>query len=82
MGGYFPKDQSARSAIIFLNALGLKLEEKEDVNSDTELSVLNSSNEPVGILYFDGDLVKIKAECSFGTLSAEYERVYYTVLFS
>ena len=79
--GFLTRDQGARSAIIFLNNLGLKLEEpKEGLHKDAELKVLNSANEQVGILYFDDEYIKIKAGCTFGTLSAEYKRIYYNVL--
>lgn len=75
--GNLTNEQNIRSAIIFLNTFGLKLEEKDNLDENTKLKIINANDEQVGELYFDGDSIKMKALCAFGSLKAEYKKAAY-----
>lgn len=75
--GNLTNEQNVRSAIVFLNTFGLKLEGQSNLNQDSKIGIINSSDEQVGELYFEDDLVKIKALSAFGELEAEYKKSNY-----
>ena len=66
------EEQSIRSARLFINNFGLKLDEQK--SNESNYKILNTSNEEVGELYFDNNFIKVEATCPFGLLLAEYEK--------
>lgn len=64
---------SIRSAIVFLNTFGLILEEKDILGNGTELNIYDKENNVVGKTILNGNIIRMKAQSSYGTLNASYE---------
>ena len=79
--GPLTREQNVKSAEVFLNIFGLKLEKKDKLNKNSKLTISDSIGDPVGELYFDGEYIKLKTLSPFGVLKAEYKRSFYNVGF-
>lgn len=66
-------EQNIRSAIIFLNIWGLKLEEKEKLNSNSVLQIYDQNNITVGEVRFDGNKTIMTANYNEINLEASYD---------
>lgn len=69
---YVTLEQNLCSAKIFLNIFDLVLENKKDINQFTKLKIFDRNSNPVGILSFENESVKIKGVTNLGTLEADY----------
>ncbi len=65
-------EQNIRSALVFLNTFGLKMEEKEVLTDGTSLKVYDNIN-IVGKVDIVGEKVVIKAALNHGILEASYD---------
>ena len=70
---YLTLDQNLCAARVFLNAFGLILEDKENVQSYERLKTVNLDGTDAGEVYFRDGKVVIDTKCVLGNLLASYD---------
>ena len=70
----FSNKEQARAAIVFLDRMGLTIEDKEEIMAGERLKVFTRDNQEMGHITFYEDEIDIRTQTDLGFLHAYYER--------